>query len=325
MVKTQRVNMPTVSIVIPTSGNRADLLRQALKSVLTQTYHDYEIIVIENGPQERSKETVQEFIKSGTPIRYFYSSELNGANARNIGVRESKGQYIAFLDDDDTWFPEKLKEQVSFLKQNELIGLVSCHCVRVKELEGVTDILPTRSFNHISYSTIVKNGPVIPSLSSVVMRRECFDKIGFFDPKFTISDDHEFYLRVAERYGIFILEEPLFYYRWHTSNISKKSLRMYQEKVSILKSVRPESSLGVSKADIHQSVLNYGNNFYALATGYKEKKQYIEAAEHYWAAVQCDPFVGLRITWSRMKNPIYRFIRPYILIFYCAVKCLRFV
>ena len=312
---------PIVSVVIPTF-NRTELLRRALTSVLAQTYKDYEIIVVQNGPEECSKDLIQEFLKFGAPVRYFYSPKLGGPSARNMGVRESKGKYIAFLDDDDEWFLEKLSEQVSFLDQDGSIGLLSCHCMRVKEPEGVTDILPTHSLDRINYASIIKNGTIIPSLSSVLIRRECFDKVGFFNPSFIISDDHEFYLRVAAQYGIFMLAKPLFRYYWHANNISKKSLRMYQEKVKILKSVRPENNLGVSKADIHRSFLNYGNKFYALATDYKENKQYAEAVKLYLAALHCNPSVGLQISWSRFNNPLYRFLRPYLAIVSCALKAL---
>jgi len=313
---------PTVSIVIPTL-NRAELLHRALASVLAQTYKDYEIIVVQNGPEECSKEIVQGFIKSGVPVRYVYTTKASSANARNMGVLESKGKYIAFLDDDDEWFPEKLNEQVSFLDQNKTVGLVACRCVRVKELDGITDILPEPFLDRISYASIIKSGSVIPSLSSILIRRECFDKVGFFNPDFFISDDHEFYLRVAARYEIFMLVNPLFRYYWHANNISKKSLRMYQEKIKILKSVRAENNLGVSQADIHRSFLNYGDKFYALATDCKDKKEYKEAVKLYLAALSCNPSVGLQISWSRFKNPLYRFLKPYGAIVACALKALR--
>lgn len=132
-------NKPLVSVIIPTY-KRADLLTKAIDSAINQTYKNIEIIVIDDNDQSseyrlKTKKKLSSYIESGV-IRYIENEKnLGGAIARNRAVEESKGEYIAFLDDDDIFFPTKIEKQVKLMIENKdsNVGLVYCHCNGVDE------------------------------------------------------------------------------------------------------------------------------------------------------------------------------------------------
>src|SRR4030065_2324353 len=99
--------MSQVSVIIPTY-NRANFLKKAIKSVLHQTFKDFELIVVDDGSSDNTKEIVSRFIKDGAKIKYIYQKNSGGtSNPRNVGIAHASGYYLAFLDSDDQWLPEK--------------------------------------------------------------------------------------------------------------------------------------------------------------------------------------------------------------------------
>ncbi|GAH83893.1 unnamed protein product, partial [marine sediment metagenome] len=115
----------TVSVIIPTY-NRADMVGRAIQSVINQTYQDFEIIIIDDASTDNTREVAREFQEREKRIKYF-KHEINkgGGAARNTGIKNSKGEYIAFLDSDDEWYPEKLEKQIEiFNKNDENLGVV---------------------------------------------------------------------------------------------------------------------------------------------------------------------------------------------------------
>ena len=109
-----------VSVAIPTY-NRAHYICETIDSVLVQTYKDYEIIVVDDGSTDNTREILKRY---GGKIKYFYQANQGQASAWNYAVSQSSGEYIAFLDDDDLWFPEKLERQVEVLDKNPDLGFV---------------------------------------------------------------------------------------------------------------------------------------------------------------------------------------------------------
>mgnify|MGYP006310098299 FL=1 len=114
-----------VSVITP-SFNAAKVLPHAINSVLSQSYQNFEIIVVYDGSTDNTKEVVEKYINNSNPcrIRYIYQENAGVSNARNTGMKKAKGQYIAFLDSDDIFLEESLAERVHFLSQNQAIALV---------------------------------------------------------------------------------------------------------------------------------------------------------------------------------------------------------
>ena len=118
----QKKNKPKVSVVIP-SYNYGCFLKEAVISVAKQTYKDWECLIIDDGSTDNTTKISKEFVKKNKKIKYFYQKNKGLSSARNLGIKKSKGELIAFLDADDIWHPDKLKEQVKVMEQKKNVGL----------------------------------------------------------------------------------------------------------------------------------------------------------------------------------------------------------
>lgn len=200
-----------ISVIIPTHY-RADRLKRAIESVRKQSYKDIEIIVISDGYDEETDILVKEILKSDKRVIYYVNSEPLGANvARNKGISISKGDYIAFLDDDDIWYSSKLEKQLCLFKQNSNLGLVGCG-IRV-----------VNTGNNINYNTIFNDsgnlslkilyGNCIGSTSCVMIKREVIEKCGLFDESLPARQDYDYWIRICQEFEVdFVKEVQLDYY-----------------------------------------------------------------------------------------------------------------
>jgi glycosyltransferase involved in cell wall biosynthesis len=202
--------MAEISVVIPTY-NRAASLRCAIESALAQTFRNIEIVVVDDNSQDNTQELVAGFHDERiTYIRHDVNKRVSAA--RNTGIAHARGKYIAFLDDDDEWLPEKLELQLRvFQHAAPTVGGVYAGAVTVERASR-------KILNHI---TPRKRGNVLASLlernwiaptSSIVLKRECFETAGLFDTAMSFSEDYDLWLRVARDYAFEYVKEPLVKY-----------------------------------------------------------------------------------------------------------------
>jgi len=225
--------MPLVSVIM-NCHNCSKYLPQALDSVFQQTFKDYEIIFWDNQSSDNSGEIALSY---GEPLRYFRGEQfLPLGAARNAAIEKARGKYIAFLDCDDIWFPEKLETQVELLDSNKELGLVYSNsyvidCTGNHRKYTCFDIQkPSRGnvFNELLLSNF------IPMLT-VVIRKEVLDKVGVFNPKYEIAEEYDLWLRIAECYPIDFIEQPLAKYRLHSEGSSQKNTALsYPEVLQII-------------------------------------------------------------------------------------------
>ena len=216
------MNTPRVSVIIPTY-NRAQMLRQALESVRRQNVEGVEIIVVDNNSTDETPQVVEEFQPG---IRYLKQKQQGVAAARNMGIRYSKAPYIAFLDSDDLWLPGKLNRQMAFLKSHPEVGLIytrlwSYH-VNSPEKRRLDPQGTARTFDELL------NGPNTVPTSTVVVRRECFDTAGLFNPSIPAAEDHELWLRIFRRFPIAFLDVATAEYRRHGESINADPSLLYE-------------------------------------------------------------------------------------------------
>lgn len=219
-------NVPMVSVVIPTY-NRAGLIRRAIESVLSQTYENYEIIVVDDGSTDNTKECVQTI--GDDRVKYIKSPVNRGqANARNIGIRRAKGKYIAFQDSDDVWLPEKLEKQMKIMEQaEESVGMVYSMFEYQNAGEQTAVPYPPKEL-----SLDIKTGFIFPHLfagnlvgmPTVLARKEVFDQVGMFDTTLSCLEDFEMVLRIAREYNVEIAEEVLVHTYYTDSSVSSMKL-----------------------------------------------------------------------------------------------------
>ena len=199
---------PLVSVVMPVYNAEA-FLAESIRSVLTQTYRQFELIIVDDGSTDRSASIVRA-ITDGR-IQYHYRENGGVSKARNRGVQLSRGPLIAFLDSDDLWLPEKLDKQVAYLQCHSDVGVVYCW-FQVLFPGKPLRICPL----HVSDSPrgIISDGyGLLPS--ATMLRREVFEKSGGFDEGFTASEfeDIELSVRLSEITKFGCLSQPLTLYR----------------------------------------------------------------------------------------------------------------
>lgn len=196
MTKTK--NNPTVSVIIPTY-NRAHLIGRAIQSVLNQTYQDFEIIVVDDGSTDNTDEVVKDF--GDERIGYIrHKGNKGGAAARNTGIRAAKGEYIAFLDDDDEFLPNKIESLLPPLQaSDDTVGLVYSK-VHIIESEGKSMYFPEKGLSGDIFEEYLA-GPFFQTNSTLIKR----DAIALFDESLPRWQDADFHLRILRKYhAIFV-------------------------------------------------------------------------------------------------------------------------
>ena len=218
--------MPRVSAIIPTYNNPAMLVR-AVESVLAQDYRDYELIIIDDGSRPQTREALEPYMDR---IRYIHQENAGPSAARNHGIRESGGEFVAFLDSDDLWLPEKLSTQVAFMDAHPEFGL-TYHGLEYFTEEGVVNLPAGDKPAGDVLARLFKRIFLVPT--SVMCRHECFEKAGYFPEDMRLAEDYDFFLRMAVHYQFGCIDRVLGRYRFHESNKSKESpIGQFAEKLT---------------------------------------------------------------------------------------------
>ena len=215
--------MPLVSVIIPTYKHR-DYVLQTLDSVFAQTFTDYEVIVINDGSPDDTAEVLRPLAEAGR-IHYIEQVNAGQAAARNRGLAEAQGKYIAFLDDDDLWPKDKLQNQWQLLENNpEAVMVYGSTRVFSSQSEYVyPDTLPPSG--QALQSFLARNW--IGSPGQTLIRANTLKDIGGFDPNIWGCDDWELYIRLAQQGLILFDEKIVLHYRLHINNASKNVWKMY--------------------------------------------------------------------------------------------------
>ena len=310
---------PKVSVIIPTH-NRAALLRETVASVQAQTITDWELLIVNDGSTDETEAVGESLAQGDARIRYIGQANQGLSATRNRAIRMARGAFVAFLDDDDRWEPHKLERQLAVLEHDPGVGLVTCRAWIINETGKVVGQGEDYE-GEPTFQRLVDTGCVANSPSSVLMRRACFDRVGVFDTRY-LAGDYELYLRLALAYRLVFIREPLYFYRVHQANMSGRIDFLWHEHIRILQELRPSPSHGVTKADIRAGCLKVQRFHYALAMKAMEESRYRDAARIFLDAICLDPLIGLKLPWSRYRNPIYRTLRPYVSGVRCGVAAL---
>lgn len=212
-----------VSVVIPTYKREPEMLKRALDSVASQTYGDLEVIVVDDSPADFEKRSlIKELVTSYDKLKINYiqhETNKGGAAARNTGIEASQGEFVALLDDDDEWLPEKTEKQIALMSDND-VGLVYCreYIVDSQTLEKTLNSRDYRKgfvFKHLITNNFIGGN------SFVLIRKSALDKCGWFDPVMKSAQDAELFLRIAQKYKVDYCDEPLLnYYMNHGEQIT---------------------------------------------------------------------------------------------------------
>lgn len=211
--------VPTVSIVIPTH-RRPDLLVEAVESILRQTFRDFEVIIVATGPgtTEETKAVGQSLAAADARIRFVYRADGGISKARNIGIGMARGAWIAFLDDDDLWLPQKLELQLEAAKATgaDLIAARYIGFDANGDIAGSGTIPkpPQWSWAEACYLAC----PRMLQTSAVLIRSSVLRDVSGFDERLRFGEDEDLWWRIAARHSVHFLDATLVRYRLHAGN-----------------------------------------------------------------------------------------------------------
>jgi GT2 family glycosyltransferase len=227
-----------VSIIIPTF-NRCTVLQRALNSIYSQSYTDYEIIVIDDGSTDDTATMIDQFFPE---VRYFYQSNNGVSTSRNKGLAHATGDWVAFLDSDDEWLPEKLAKQVKEFRLNPDYKI--CHTEEHWIRNGV-------KVNQMKKHK-KKGGWIFPqclplcamSPSSILIHRSVFEEVGNFNTSLPACEDYDLWLRITAKYPVLFIKEPLLLkYGGHEDQLSKKYWGMDRFRIQALQRIISDNTL----------------------------------------------------------------------------------
>lgn len=235
--------MPKVSVIIPTH-NSAQHLPDAIDSILKQTYQDFEIVVIDDGSTDNTKEIVEKYIQThGSKIRYVYQKNKGVGSARNKGIDESRGTYITFLDSDDVILSNSLLRREQFLNKNPDTSLVftdyyfitresnTMNHPRLSENKFLNlskgTILSIKDdeivFNQDFYCKFLEFSPLPIFMGTVMMRKEIINAIGLFRTDVSVGEDNDYWLRIISKYKAGFINQPLSCYQNIHSTLTRRT------------------------------------------------------------------------------------------------------
>jgi glycosyltransferase involved in cell wall biosynthesis len=222
-MKTSEVKkQPLVSVIIATY-NRADWLAKAIQSVLSQTYESYEIIICDDGSTDKTAEIVRGFYTD--KIVYLHQQNKGRSVARNLAFTKAKGKYIAFLDDDDIFLPEKLEKQIKAMEDSDFaMSYTSAEVMKDGILlkKGKNEVFYKAEKSGYIYGDVGFYRPITVILPTVMVRADALKIIGGFDEKMYRFEDTDMWRRFSMRYKILAIDEPLTVVNTHAENIITK-------------------------------------------------------------------------------------------------------
>ena len=215
--------MSKVSVIIPTY-NCARYITGAINSVISQTYKNLEIIVIDDGSKDNTKETLEYYMKAGL-INYIYQENKGPAGARNEGIRTATGEYIAFLDADDLWMKDKLQLQIDYIQRNPQYKVIFSDFMEMSDGKiTFNSYLKEGGYKNVGegylYDNLIKESFISPI--TAIISRDIFVKVGLFDEELIIGEDRDMWLRVAEEFQIGFLNKVLSIRNRHSTNLTRK-------------------------------------------------------------------------------------------------------
>lgn len=272
---------PKVSVIVPTY-NRAHVIDRAIRSVLNQTYQDFELIIVDGASTDNTEEVVKIF--NDVRIRYIRQEINKGTQAgRNIGIKAAKGEYIAFQDSDDEWLPEKLEKQMKVFQQlSPKVGMVYTDMIRINRngkffIYEAPTIMPDDGF---VYQKALNYYIGNIGIQTAVIRRTCFETVGLLDERLPAFDDLELFIRLSKYYYFYHIDEPLVkYYATEGSFGSNKRSWVAARKMILEKYFD----------DIKKDKKVLANHYFQIAINLCNIKEFEEGLNYFYKIFEIDP------------------------------------
>ncbi|MBE9228368.1 glycosyltransferase [Phormidium sp. LEGE 05292] len=288
--------MPLISVIIPAYNNEKTI-RETIESVLKQTFYDFELIVINDGSSDRTLEIATDI--KDLRIKVFSYINAGGAVSRNRGFSHSVGEFIAFLDADDLWTPDKLEAQLKALQKNPHAAVAYSWLDAIDESGKFL-----RKGNHITEKGDIFAKlfliPFVESGSNPLIRRQAFIDIGGFDESLTASQDYDLYLRLAARYEFIAVPIPQILYRISSNSMSANVRRQEVTSLFVRERAFQESPKPLPPELKRDSITNfYKDTIFKLLNMPPHRERGWQAARLLCNALKYEPeLLQRRIIWK---------------------------
>lgn len=283
--------MPKVSVIIPLYNGKR-FIKETLQSVFNQSYQDFEVIVVNDGSTDNPEDELKPYFSK---IKYFVQQNSGcPAGAKNRGITESSGEYLAFLDQDDLWEEDKLKRQTEILDNNPNVGLVATNAVLFQdETKKQIGIFWRKAKKFLGPQEARKkliDYNFILSSSTVMVRRDALDENRYFDERFKMMDDHELWYHIAKRWSFALISKPLIHYRLSNQNLTKNKYISFKDFVLFYEMRSQDKKLTKKE---HQFVLRQKAMFnFHLANNCMASNNFEEAKEKYQELKKEGKYIG---------------------------------
>ena len=281
---------PTFSVVIPTY-NHVNYLRESLKSVMDQTFTDFEVIVVNNFSTDTTLDVVREVGGDRVQVVNYQNHGVIGA-ARNAGITVSEGTYVAFLDSDDSWYPNKLERVSEAIQSNPQVGLF-CHnqdWFRENEpaIQSHFGPPPEYSGDMFEHLMLEYNGP---STSATVVARKYLDEVGLFseDPGYITVEDYDLWLKLSQVCSFRFIDEVLGSVEFHAESAADNIELHFKNGLTLIDKHSPE--LRNPSRSCPDSAIRrlYARSFYTAARKYQRKGAYSKPLDYYLRTIKTYP------------------------------------
>ena len=255
-----------ISVIIPTF-NRKETLKRAIQSLVMQSYTPYEIIVIDDGSDDGTKE----WLKDNFPnVKYIYQMNSGVSSARNKGIKFARGDWIALLDSDDEWLPSKLKDQANEIELNPAAKFLHTNEIWIRNGVRVNQMKKHKKYGGYIFEKCLDMCRISPS--SVLIKKDIFDEIGMFDETLKVCEDYDLWLRFASKYPVHFLDQPLIKkYGGHSDQLSKVDDGIESYRIRSLKKIMNSGILNKKQKTITKDVLV--KKMYIYAKGLEKRNK----------------------------------------------------
>ena len=285
---------PLVSVIIP--GYKGEYICQTIDSILSQSYKNIEIIVVDDGSPENLRNILDTYILNGY-IRYISQENRKMAAAKNKGVGLSHGDYVAFLDDDDIWLSTKVEKQIELFEKEKDVGLVYTFANGFFEENTVS--IPNFEIENRGYiySQLFRNDFI--SNSSVMVRRSVLDKVGLFEEgeQYYGVDDSNMWLRILYNHKAEVVPEKLVSIRFHNNRYSGNKLAMYKKDLFVKNEILKKYPVS------NRYIREYYSRVYFEMGFVNRKQNSIKSIKYYLLSMYYRPRVKTAI--AAIKSPLH--------------------
>jgi len=298
--------MPKIS-VITAAYNHVKFIRQSVESVQAQTYRDFEHIVVDDGSSDGTAEILKSFVGQITYIR----QDNRGAHAAiNEGIRRSSGDYIAIIDSDDAWLPNKLERQIEAIEKSPEAGMVYSLAYFINSKGEVQDLVwlmgtpfddPNVAFEELLE---VNRIPIVTAL----VKRSCIEEVGFFSETLKALSDWDMWLRISAKWSIIFIPEKLALYRVHENNAWHgllKSGRVSRERLLLLRNATAAMAGTDHESNESRDRIRaaFGNRILYTSYEYCRRHQYGELVRYLLFALKLHPLYLRDVVFAARIHP----------------------